>query len=76
MWIHEGFTSYTESVYVECQYGYEKGQQYINGCKENIDNTSPIMREENRTKGNSYCISGQESNENDIIAFAKNSFFF
>ena len=43
MWIHEGFTSYTESVYVECQYGYEKGQQYINGCKGNIDNTSPII---------------------------------
>jgi aminopeptidase N len=43
MWIHEGFTTYTESVYVECQYGYEKGQQYINGCKGNIDNTSPII---------------------------------
>jgi aminopeptidase N len=43
MWIHEGFTSYTEAVYVECQYGYEKGQQYINGCKGNIDNTSPII---------------------------------
>jgi aminopeptidase N len=43
MWIHEGFTSYTEAVYVECQYGYEKGQQYINGCKRNIDNTSPII---------------------------------
>ena len=43
MWIHEGFTTYTEAVYVECQYGYEKGQQYINGCKGNIDNTSPII---------------------------------
>ena len=43
MWIHEGFTSYTEAVYVECQYGYEKGQQYINGCKGNIDNTNPII---------------------------------
>jgi len=43
MWIHEGFTTYTEAVYVECQYGYEKGQQYINGCKRNIDNTSPII---------------------------------
>ena len=43
MWIHEGFTTYTEAVYVECQYGYEKGQQYINGSKGNIDNTSPII---------------------------------
>lgn len=43
MWIHEGLTTYTEAVFIECQYGYEKGQQYINGCKKNIDNTSPII---------------------------------
>lgn len=43
MWIHEGFTCYTENVYVECQYGYEKGQQYVNGCKRNIDNLSLII---------------------------------
>lgn len=43
MWIHEGFTTYTESVYVECQYGYEKGQQYINGLKKNVDNDKPII---------------------------------
>ncbi len=42
-WIHEGFTCYTESVYIECQYGYEKGQQYINGCKRNVDNLKPII---------------------------------
>lgn len=43
MWIHEGFTTYTESVYAECQYGYEKGQAYINGLKKNIDNDGPII---------------------------------
>ncbi|MDN3675768.1 M1 family metallopeptidase [Flavobacterium paronense] len=43
MWIHEGFTCYTENVFVECQFGYEKGQQYVNGCKRNIDNVSPII---------------------------------
>lgn len=43
MWIHEGFTCYTESVYVECQYDKEKAQQYLNGCKKNIENTSPII---------------------------------
>ena len=43
MWIHEGFATYTESVYVECQYGYDKGQQYINGLKQNIENQSPII---------------------------------
>ena len=43
MWIHEGFATYSESVYVECQYGYEKGQQYINGLKKNVDNDGPII---------------------------------
>ena len=43
MWIHEGFTCYTESVYVECNYGYEKGQTYVNGLKENVRNNMPII---------------------------------
>ncbi len=43
MWIHEGFTCYSESVFLECQYGYEKSQIYINGLKKNIRNDSPII---------------------------------
>ena len=43
MWIHEGFTCYTESVFLECQYGYQKSQFYINGLKNNIDNDKPII---------------------------------
>ncbi|NHM06932.1 M1 family metallopeptidase [Flavobacterium sp. CYK-4] len=43
MWIHEGFTCYSESVFLECQYGYDKAQQYINGLKRNIHNDKPII---------------------------------
>ena len=43
MWIHEGFTTYAESVFVECQYGYDKAQQYVNGMKNGVDNSSPII---------------------------------
>lgn len=43
MWIHEGFTCYTESVFVECQYGLEKAQIYINGLKQNIQNDKAII---------------------------------
>lgn len=43
MWIHEGFTCYSESVFLECQYGYEKAQKYINGLKRNILNDKPII---------------------------------
>ena len=43
MWIHESFTTYAESVYVEFQFGYEKAQQYINGQKLLISNNKPII---------------------------------
>ena len=43
MWIHEGFTCYTETVFLECQYGYEKSQIYINGLQKNIQNDQPII---------------------------------
>jgi aminopeptidase N len=43
MWIHEGFTCYSESVFLECQFGYEKAQIYINGLKKNIQNDTPII---------------------------------
>ena len=43
MWIHEGFTCYSESVFLECQYGYDKAQTYINGLKKNVENDKPII---------------------------------
>ncbi|WP_333600985.1 M1 family metallopeptidase [Flavobacterium sp.] len=43
MWIHEGFTMYSEVVYAECQYGYDKAQTYINGMKRNVYNDKPII---------------------------------
>ncbi|WP_026976348.1 M1 family metallopeptidase [Flavobacterium tegetincola] len=43
MWIHEAFTTYAESVYVECQFGKEKAIEYINGQKKLVENTKPII---------------------------------
>ena len=43
MWIHEGFTMYSEVVYVECQYGYEKAMEYMNGMRSNVRNNKPII---------------------------------
>ncbi len=43
MWIHEAFTMYSEVVYVECQYGAEKAQKYMNGMKRNVSNDEPII---------------------------------
>ena len=43
MWIHEGFTQYTELVFIECQYGYEKAMQYGKGLQGNVRNDQPII---------------------------------
>jgi len=43
MWIHESFTTYAESVFVECNFGYEKAQTYINGQKLMVANRKPIV---------------------------------
>lgn len=43
MWIHEGFTQYSELVYIECQFGYEKAMKYAKGLKLNVRNDRPII---------------------------------
>lgn len=43
MWIHEGFTSYTEGVYVECRWGKQQGLEYLRGLRRNISNRAPII---------------------------------
>lgn len=43
MWIHEGFTTYSETVYIECRYGYDKAMQYINGQRANVMNDKPVI---------------------------------
>jgi aminopeptidase N len=43
MWIHESFTQYTEIVFVECQFGYEKAMQYAYGLRQNVSNDRPII---------------------------------
>ena len=55
MWIHESFTTYAESVFVECQFGYEKAQTYINGQKRMVENRKPIVGQfgDNFKTGNS-----------------------
>ncbi len=43
MWIHEAFTTYSEAVFVECRYGYDKAMAYINGQRQHVDNKKPII---------------------------------
>ncbi|MEI2419430.1 hypothetical protein V6O07_04090, partial [Arthrospira platensis SPKY2] len=42
-WIHESFTTYAESVYVECRWGYEKASTYINGQRLLVENKRKML---------------------------------
>lgn len=43
MWIHEGFCTYTEAIYVECMYGYKTALDYINAKKPSVNNEKPVV---------------------------------
>jgi aminopeptidase N len=43
MWVHEGFTNYSESLYTECQNGKQAGLEYVIGSRRNITNREPII---------------------------------
>ncbi|SJN46412.1 Peptidase M1 family protein [Sphingobacterium faecium PCAi_F2.5] len=43
MWIHESFTNYSESLYIDYYFGKKAGQQYIYGNRRAIQNDKPIQ---------------------------------
>jgi aminopeptidase N len=43
MWVHEGFCTYAEVLYVECMYGYEAMLSYVNNQKSSIKNDIPVI---------------------------------
>ncbi len=45
MWIHEGWTTYMEELYVEFRWGKDDGIKYLNGLKGKIYNLRPIVAE-------------------------------
>jgi aminopeptidase N len=43
MWIHEGWTTYLESLYVEYMWGHDDAIKYISGYKAKVKNERPII---------------------------------
>ena len=43
MWIHEGWTTYLENLYVEHRFGYADALKYVNGYKSKVRNREPIV---------------------------------
>jgi len=42
-WIHEGWATYAECVYVEAMFGHEDALKYTNGYKPKVKNQTPII---------------------------------
>jgi hypothetical protein len=43
MWIHEGWTTYLEGLYVEHVFGHDDAIKYLNGYKSKVRNREPII---------------------------------
>ncbi|MGJ8550266.1 M1 family metallopeptidase [Winogradskyella wichelsiae] len=43
MWIHEGFTSYSENLFLDYYYGKEASADYVIGTRKNIQNDKPLI---------------------------------
>lgn len=43
MWIHEGFTMYSEGLFIESREGKEAGAKYIAGVRQSISNDIPVI---------------------------------
>jgi aminopeptidase N len=43
MWVHEGFTNYSEVLFTDYWYGTEAGNRYAVGLRQNIQNDIPII---------------------------------
>lgn len=43
LWIHEGFCTYSEALYVECMFGRDTALLYINAKKSHVGNAEPII---------------------------------
>jgi aminopeptidase N len=61
MWIHESFTNYSESLFVEYYYGKEAGAAYVRGTRKSIQNDKPIIGQydvNNEGSGDMYYKGG------------------
>lgn len=43
MWVHEGFTNYSETLFTDYYYGKQAGNEYNIGSRKNIRNDIPII---------------------------------
>lgn len=62
MWVHEGFTSYSENIFLNYHYGKEAAEDYVIGLRQNIQNDKPIIGPYNVNKSGSNDMYYKGSN--------------
>ena len=61
MWVHEGFTNYSETLFTEYFYGKEAATAYVTGIRSKIQNDKPIVGHygvQNEGSGDMYYKAG------------------
>ena len=53
MWIHESFTNYSESLFLDYYYGKKAASEYVIGLRKSIANKTPIIGKYNVNKSGS-----------------------
>ena len=43
MWLHEGFTAYSESLFLDYYYGKDAAADYVIGTRKNVRNDKPVI---------------------------------
>jgi len=43
MWVHEGFTTYSEALFIESVWGKDSASKYVRGLRKSISNDGPII---------------------------------
>jgi aminopeptidase N len=43
MWVHEGFTDYSETLFTEYYFGRKAADEYLQGIRKLIENITPII---------------------------------
>ena len=72
MWVHESFTTYSESLFVESLFGQQAAQEYIHGQRRNIQNDEPIIGPYGVNKEGSGDMYDKGSNLLNMLRLATN----
>ncbi|WP_410220190.1 M1 family metallopeptidase [Pedobacter sp.] len=62
MWVHEGFTDYSETLFVDYTQGKKAGNEYVIGLRRGIGNRSPIIGPYNVNQEGSQDMYNKGSN--------------